>query len=84
MRTAFCCGEAEGRVDALVAAIEGRPGAPSLLEAPAARPSLREAPVPRFDLIDARRYRSMCIQTYGCPFTCEFCDIIEVSDGYHG
>jgi radical SAM superfamily enzyme YgiQ (UPF0313 family) len=73
------CGEAEGRVDALVAAIEGRPGTSRILEAPAGRPSLLEAPVPRFDLLEVRGYRSMCIQTSrGCPFTCEFCDIIEV------
>jgi radical SAM superfamily enzyme YgiQ (UPF0313 family) len=72
-------GEAECRVDALIAAIEDRPGTSRILDAPDARPSLHEAPVPRFDLLDVRRYRSMCIQTSrGCPFTCEFCDIIEV------
>jgi len=72
-------GEAEGRVEALVAAIEARPGTPRILEAPAARPSLHEVPVPRFDLLDIGSYRSMCIQTSrGCPFMCEFCDIIEI------
>ncbi|HSQ64307.1 MAG TPA: B12-binding domain-containing radical SAM protein [Polyangiaceae bacterium] len=72
-------GEAEERVDALVAAIEARPEAPRVLQAPAARPSLHEAPIPRFDLLEMRQYRSMCIQiSRGCPFTCEFCDIIEM------
>jgi radical SAM superfamily enzyme YgiQ (UPF0313 family) len=72
-------GEAEGRVDALVAAIVGGAQGPRVLEAPAARPSLHEVPVPRFDLLDMRRYRAMCIQTSrGCPFACEFCDIIEI------
>jgi radical SAM superfamily enzyme YgiQ (UPF0313 family) len=72
-------GEAEGRIPALISAIEGRPETPRVLEAPAARPSLHDAPIPRFDLLDVRRYRSMCIQTSrGCPFSCEFCDIIEI------
>ena len=72
-------GEAEGRVDELIAAIEAHPGTARVLPAPSDRPSLELAPVPRFDLLDIDRYRSMCIQTSrGCPFTCEFCDIIEV------
>jgi radical SAM superfamily enzyme YgiQ (UPF0313 family) len=76
---ALLLGEAEDRVEALVAAIEARPGTPRVLEAPAARPSMHDAPVPRFDLLDVGAYRSMCIQTSrGCPFACEFCDIIEV------
>jgi radical SAM superfamily enzyme YgiQ (UPF0313 family) len=72
-------GEAEGRLDALVPAIEDRSTEGRVLHAPAARPSLHEVPVPRFDLLDMRHYRSMCIQTSrGCPFRCEFCDIIEI------
>jgi radical SAM superfamily enzyme YgiQ (UPF0313 family) len=72
-------GEAEGQVDALVAAILGQPGAPRAAPAPARRPSMSEAPVPRFDLLQMRQYRSMCVQTSrGCPYTCEFCDITEI------
>ncbi|MGZ3455587.1 MAG: B12-binding domain-containing radical SAM protein, partial [Polyangiales bacterium] len=72
-------GEAEGRVEALVEAIEGRSREGRILRAPAARPSLHDVPVPRFDLLDLKQYRSMCIQTSrGCPFSCEFCDIIEI------
>jgi radical SAM superfamily enzyme YgiQ (UPF0313 family) len=71
-------GEAEGRVLELVAAIEGKE-APRILPAPAVRPSLHQAPIPRFDLLDVQHYRSMAIQTSrGCPFLCEFCDIIEI------
>jgi radical SAM superfamily enzyme YgiQ (UPF0313 family) len=41
------------------------------------RPSMLDSPRPRFDLLKADRYRSMTIQfARGCPFNCEFCDII--------
>ena len=41
------------------------------------KPSMHDSPLPRFDLLKIDRYRSMTIQfTRGCPFTCEFCDII--------
>lgn len=38
-----------------------------------------EALVPRFDLIQFKDYIQVGIQySRGCPFTCEFCDIIEL------
>jgi radical SAM superfamily enzyme YgiQ (UPF0313 family) len=41
------------------------------------KPSLHDSPLPRFDLLKVDRYRSMAIQFgRGCPFNCEFCDII--------
>jgi radical SAM superfamily enzyme YgiQ (UPF0313 family) len=41
------------------------------------KPSMHDSPLPRFDLLKIDQYRSMTIQfTRGCPFTCEFCDII--------
>jgi radical SAM superfamily enzyme YgiQ (UPF0313 family) len=41
------------------------------------KPSMLDSPVPRFDLLKVDRYRSMAIQfARGCPFNCEFCDII--------
>jgi radical SAM superfamily enzyme YgiQ (UPF0313 family) len=41
------------------------------------RPDLTETPVPRFDLLRMDRYRTMPMQfARGCPFNCEFCDII--------
>jgi len=41
------------------------------------KPSLLDSPLSRFDLLKVDRYRSMTIQfSRGCPFTCEFCDII--------
>ncbi|HYJ91219.1 MAG TPA: B12-binding domain-containing radical SAM protein, partial [Pyrinomonadaceae bacterium] len=43
------------------------------------RPSLLNTPVPDFSLIDMHRYSAMNIQySRGCPFQCEFCDIIEI------
>jgi len=43
------------------------------------RPSLANTPVPDFSLIDMRHYSAMSIQySRGCPFNCEFCDIIEI------
>jgi radical SAM superfamily enzyme YgiQ (UPF0313 family) len=41
------------------------------------KPSMLDSPLPRFDLLKTDRYRSMAIQfARGCPFSCEFCDII--------
>jgi radical SAM superfamily enzyme YgiQ (UPF0313 family) len=43
------------------------------------RPSLAGLPPPRFDLLKLDRYRTMTVQfARGCPFTCEFCDIIPM------
>lgn len=37
---------------------------------------MEKSPVPLWDLIDMRKYASMCIQySRGCPFNCEFCDV---------
>jgi radical SAM superfamily enzyme YgiQ (UPF0313 family) len=74
-------GEAEGRLDALVAALE-RPGSAReriLSPAGEGRPDLALARVPRFDLLALERYATHAIQvSRGCPFRCEFCDIIEM------
>jgi hypothetical protein len=43
------------------------------------KPDLSLTPLPRFDLIDVTLYESMPLQfSRGCPFDCEFCDIIEM------
>jgi radical SAM superfamily enzyme YgiQ (UPF0313 family) len=43
----------------------------------AEKPDLTKTPVARFDLLKAHYYASMPIQfSRGCPFQCEFCDII--------
>ncbi len=43
------------------------------------KPPLALTPVPDFKIADLNRYASMSIQySRGCPFNCEFCDIIEI------
>ncbi|HXG67511.1 MAG TPA: B12-binding domain-containing radical SAM protein [Blastocatellia bacterium] len=45
----------------------------------AERPALSATPVPDFRLADLKRYSAMSVQySRGCPFQCEFCDIIEI------
>ncbi len=45
----------------------------------AERPPLSITPIPDFHLAELKRYSSMSIQySRGCPFNCEFCDIIEI------
>jgi len=41
------------------------------------KPSVTETPIPRYDLLELDAYDSMSVQfSRGCPFQCEFCDII--------
>jgi radical SAM superfamily enzyme YgiQ (UPF0313 family) len=43
--------------------------------------SMLSSPLPRFDLLKVKEYLEFPVQTSrGCPFTCEFCDII-ITDG---
>jgi radical SAM superfamily enzyme YgiQ (UPF0313 family) len=43
----------------------------------AEKPDVTKSPLPRFDLFKLESYASMSIQfSRGCPFQCEFCDII--------
>jgi radical SAM superfamily enzyme YgiQ (UPF0313 family) len=38
---------------------------------------LEDSPVPRYDLLDLSLYQAVALQfSRGCPFRCEFCDII--------
>ncbi|HOW72336.1 MAG TPA: DUF4070 domain-containing protein [Phycisphaerae bacterium] len=44
------------------------------------RPDLSLTPVPRWDLINMSQYALMPLQSSrGCPFNCEFCDIIVMN-----
>jgi radical SAM superfamily enzyme YgiQ (UPF0313 family) len=43
------------------------------------KPDLSVSPVPRFDLLRMEKYTSMPVQfARGCPFQCDFCDIITI------
>ena len=44
------------------------------------RPDITRTPAPRWDLIKFRHYVTMSVQfSRGCPFDCEFCDIIVMN-----
>ncbi|HEY9692497.1 MAG TPA: B12-binding domain-containing radical SAM protein [Oculatellaceae cyanobacterium] len=41
------------------------------------KPDITQTPIPRFDLLEFSAYAQMSVQfSRGCPFQCEFCDII--------
>ena len=70
-------GEAEELIPILVKDIEAR-AARAHYKAPVL-PDLTQVPVPQLNLLDLRKYSAMAVQySRGCPFTCEFCDIIEI------
>src|SRR5436190_11529682 len=43
------------------------------------KPDVTQSPTPRFDLLELDKYLHVGVQfSRGCPFNCEFCDIIEL------
>ena len=71
-------GEAEGIIDKFIAAWEAgaREG---VFEAEKFKVDVSKNPIPRFDLLKFKHYLYIGVQfSRGCPFTCEFCDIIEL------
>jgi radical SAM superfamily enzyme YgiQ (UPF0313 family) len=71
-------GEAEELAAGLIADLgSGRPAA--LYEAPR-YPDLALTPIPRWDLLDLSRYATLSVQSCrGCPFDCEFCDVVALN-----
>ena len=70
-------GEAETTLPEFFADLE-RGEAKALYRAPD-KPPLSLTPIPDFKLAELNQYSSMSIQySRGCPFNCEFCDIIEI------
>src|SRR5215813_10783528 len=70
-------GEAETTLPQFVADL-ARGEAKPVYQAPE-RPALSITPVADFGLAKMKRYSAMSVQySRGCPFSCEFCDIIEI------
>jgi radical SAM superfamily enzyme YgiQ (UPF0313 family) len=70
-------GEAEGLIAGLAHDLECGHAQP--LYQAAERPEMDLSPLPDLSLIKMNRYSTMTVQySRGCPFNCEFCDIIEI------
>jgi radical SAM superfamily enzyme YgiQ (UPF0313 family) len=70
-------GEAESLIAALALDLEHGTAKP--IYQAAERPEMTTSPLPDLSLIKMHRYSTMAVQySRGCPFNCEFCDIIEI------
>jgi len=71
-------GEAEGVIDKFIDAVDNGSNE-GLFVAPKFEIDVTKTPKPRFDLLKFEQYMYLGVQySRGCPFTCEFCDIIEL------
>ena len=71
-------GEAEDIINDFVAAWE-RGERSGVFTAEKFQVDVTKTPLPRYDLLKFEQYLYICVQySRGCPFTCEFCDIIEL------
>jgi radical SAM superfamily enzyme YgiQ (UPF0313 family) len=74
----FVLGEAEDVIAELIA--DMRAGAVKNVYRATGFPKLEMTPTPRYDLLDMGHYVTMAAQfSRGCPFDCEFCDIIVMN-----
>ena len=70
-------GEAESLIGDLARDLEM--GTAKRVYQAAERPEMATSPLPDLSLIKMNRYSTMTVQySRGCPFNCEFCDIIEI------
>ena len=70
-------GEAESLITILAQDLEQGTAKP--VYQAAERPEMATSPLPNLSLIKMHRYSTMAVQySRGCPFNCEFCDIIEI------
>jgi radical SAM superfamily enzyme YgiQ (UPF0313 family) len=71
-------GEVEGILSEFIAAWEAGERSGCFV-APKFTIDVTQTPIPRFDLLKFEHYLYIGVQySRGCPFTCEFCDIIEL------
>src|SRR5215469_11090547 len=76
-------GEAEDIISEFVAALPGGERA-GVFTAEKFKIDVTHSPVPRYDLLKLDHYLYIGVQySRGCPFTCEFCDIIELYGRLH-
>jgi radical SAM superfamily enzyme YgiQ (UPF0313 family) len=69
--------EGECTIPLFLAALER--GEPKGVFRSADKPDITLTPIPRFDLLDLDAYLAITVQfSRGCPFQCEFCDIINL------
>ncbi len=71
----FVLGEAEITLPPFLADLEK--GCAQHIYTSSERPDITKTPIPLWSLINMKKYSAMNIQySRGCPFNCEFCDII--------
>lgn len=74
----FVIGEAEEIMPQLVEDL--RRGCPQPFYRATRWPELTHVPIPRWDLLQQKYYVTMAVQfSRGCPFDCEFCDIVVMN-----
>jgi len=69
--------EGECTIPQFVAALDA--GEPTGIFRSAEKPDVTQTPIARYDLLDLDAYFAVTVQfSRGCPFQCEFCDIINL------
>jgi len=71
----FVLNEAETTLPRFLADL--KKGNPGTVYSSLKRPNISKTPIPMWSLIDFKDYATMALQySRGCPFNCEFCDIV--------
>jgi radical SAM superfamily enzyme YgiQ (UPF0313 family) len=74
----FVLGEAEATLPHFLADLAK--GCPQHIYSSDERPDISKTPVPLWSLVNMKQYSAMNLQySRGCPFDCEFCDIIVLN-----